>query len=162
MQTGFNLVSALGLALCVALAAGRVVGASAAADAAAAGAAAPAPAFQVIVHPSNTVTAVRRGFLADAYLKKVTRWPDERVIRPADQHATSAARAGFSAEVLRRSIDAVKAYWQRRVFAGQAVPPPEFARDAEVVSYVLQHPSAVGYISSTADLQGARVVPVTH
>jgi ABC-type phosphate transport system substrate-binding protein len=156
MRTAFNIVSALGLALCAALAQSGVVAASAA------DAAAPAPAFQVIVHPSNTVTAVRRGFLADAYLKKVTRWPDDRVIRPADLHATSAARAGFSTEVLRRSIDAVKAYWQRRVFAGQAVPPPEFARDAEVVSYVLQHPSAVGYISSAADLQGARVVPVTH
>jgi hypothetical protein len=120
------------------------------------------PAYQIIVHPSNTVTAVRRTFLADAYLKKVTRWPDETVIRPADLAVTSSARVRFSNDVLGRSIDAVKAYWQRRIFAGQAVPPPEFAKDAEVVSYVREHPSAVGYISATADLQGVRVVSVTQ
>ncbi len=121
-----------------------------------------ASSYQVIVHPSNTISAVHRSFLADAYLKKVTRWPDQRVIRPADLSATSAARAQFSAEVLRRSIDAVKAYWQRRIFAGQAVPPPEFARDAEVISYVLQHPSAIGYISNVEGVEGVRIVAITY
>ena len=49
-------------------------------------------AFVVIVHPGNPVTSVDRKFLADAFLKKVTRWPDERVIRPADLAAPSQAR----------------------------------------------------------------------
>lgn len=119
-----------------------------------------APAYQVIVHPSNTIPSVRRTFLADAFLKKITRWPDERVIRPADLAVTSVARVRFSSDVLGRSVDAVKAYWQRRIFSGQAVPPPEFAKDAEVVSYVLEHPSAVGYISTAVDVRGVRVVPI--
>ncbi|MEY4550207.1 MAG: hypothetical protein RL685_6402, partial [Pseudomonadota bacterium] len=124
--------------------------------------AAQASAYQVIVHPSNTIPSVRRTFLADAYLKKVTRWPDDRVIRPADLASSSQARVRFSFDVLGRSVDAVKAYWQRRIFSGQAVPPPEFAKDAEVVSYVLEHPSAVGYISTGGDVRGVRVVPITH
>jgi hypothetical protein len=126
------------------------------------GAAAQPPDYRVIVHTSNPVTTVRRSFLADAYLKKVTRWPDERVIRPADLSVTSQARAHFSAQVLLRSVDAVKAYWQRRIFSGQAIPPPEFSRDEDVISYVLQHPSAVGYVSASADVMGVRVVSVSQ
>lgn len=126
-----------------------------------AGAAPEAGAYQIIVHPSHGIAEVPRGFLADAFLKKVTRWPDDSVIRPADLAATAPARTGFSTDVLRRSLEAVKAYWQRRIFAGQAVPPPEFARDADVISYVLQHPNAIGYISATTDARGVRVVRVT-
>ena len=35
-----------------------------------------APAFRIIAHPSRPERAVARSFLADAFLKKVTRWAD--------------------------------------------------------------------------------------
>ncbi len=118
------------------------------------------PAFRVIVHPSNPVASVDRKFLADAFFKKTTRWSHDEVIRPVDQRSDSAARNRFSEEVLRRSVDAVRNYWQQIIFSGRDVPPPELDSDEEVVKYVLKHHGALGYVSGGANLNGAKVVTV--
>src|SRR5688500_19167009 len=52
----------------------------------------PAPAYRIIVHPKNPASSVERTFLRDAFLKKTTRWPHDRVIHPADLASSSAAR----------------------------------------------------------------------
>ena len=121
---------------------------------------APPPAFQIIVHPSNEVTVVQRSFVEEAFLKKITTWPAGEVIRPADLAADSPVRRAFTHDVLNRSVDAVKGYWQQRIFAGRDVPPPEFGSDEEIVNFVLKHPGGIGYVSGTAKLDGCRTVAV--
>src|SRR6478735_1450923 len=81
------------------------------------------PEFKIVVHPDRP-GQVERSFLVDAFLKNVTRWPDDEAIRPVDQRADSATRRRFSESVLRRSVSAVKTYWQQRIFSGRGVPPP--------------------------------------
>lgn len=118
------------------------------------------PAYRVIVHPSNAATAVDRDFLADAFLKKVSEWPNGRALRPVDLRTDSAVRAAFVSDVLRRSIAAVRSYWQQQIFSGRNVPPPELASDAEVIAFVMKYPGAVGYVSSDAKLDGVKVISV--
>jgi ABC-type phosphate transport system substrate-binding protein len=118
------------------------------------------PAYQVIVHPRNGVGSVDRKFLEDAFLKKITAWPNDDVIRPADLAPDSPVRRAFTRDVLNRSVEAVKGYWQQRIFSGRDVPPPEFQRDEEVVQFVLKHEGGVGYVSGTADVDGCRVLVV--
>ena len=120
----------------------------------------PLPAYQVIVHPENPTTNVDRKFLEDAFLKKITTWPNGNSIRPVDRTASSPVRRAFSEEVLNRSVEAVKGYWQQRIFSGRDVPPPELETDDDVVSYVLKYDGAVGYVSGEAALKGARVLTV--
>ena len=115
-------------------------------------------AYQVIVNPSIAATAVDRGFLKDVFLKKVTRWPDGTVIHPADLTASSPVRRRFSDEVLERSVESVRNYWQQRIFSGRDVPPPELASDDEVISYVLKHEGGIAYVSGTAKLNGTKVL----
>lgn len=122
----------------------------------------PPPAYRVIVHPQNPVSRVDKRFLQDAFLKKARHWPHDKVIHPVDLISTSKVRRGFSEGVLNRSIAAVKAYWQQRIFAGRDVPPPEFDSDEKVVSYVLKYEGSVGYVSGMVDLLGAKVVSVSH
>lgn len=121
---------------------------------------APAPPFVVIVHPQNPHPSLDRGFIADAFLKKTTRWPDGDVIKPVDLPPSSTARVSFSQSVLRRSVAAVKSYWQQMIFSGRDVPPPELANDDIVVKYVTTHPDAIGYVSGETRLGDARVVTV--
>jgi ABC-type phosphate transport system substrate-binding protein len=116
--------------------------------------------FKVIVHAARPETRVPRAFLADAFLKNVTRWSDDETIRPIDQRPSSAVRRRFSEVVLRRSVAAVKTYWQQRIFSGRGVPPPELDTDEAVVRWVEDHPGAVGYITGTASAGRARVVAV--
>jgi ABC-type phosphate transport system substrate-binding protein len=118
------------------------------------------PEFRVITHPARHETSVTRQFLADAFLRNVTHWSDDEPIRPVDQRADAGVRHRFSDSVLRRSVQAVKTYWQQRIFSGRGVPPPELDSDEAVVDYVEAHPGALGYISGTAAPGKAKVLAV--
>lgn len=118
------------------------------------------PAYLVIVHPSNRAERLSRKFVADAFFKKVTRWGNDRVIHPVDLPPGAAARRGFSAAVLKRSVKEMKSYWQQVIFSGRGVAPPELATDVEVVRYVLENPGAIGYVSGASDVGAAKVVGV--
>jgi hypothetical protein len=119
-----------------------------------------APVYVLIVHPGNAATSLERAFVEDAFLKKVTRWPNGDVIRPVDLAPDSPVRRKFSEEVIKRPVAAVRIYWQQIIFAGRDVPPPELDTDEEVVKFVLKNPGGVGYVSSTAARGGAKVVAV--
>jgi len=117
-------------------------------------------AYVVIVNPNNPERSLDRKLLSDIFLKKVTRWPDGEACRPVDQRPSSSVRRRFSNDVHRRSVAAVRSYWQQQIFSGRDVPPPELESDVEVIRYVRRHRGAVGYVSARADLEGTRVVRV--
>src|SRR5690349_16769808 len=116
--------------------------------------------FRVVVHPSNPASALDRKFLADAFLKKTTRWPSGELVRPVDLGSDSAVRRRFTEDVLSRSVAAVKSYWQSLIFSGRAIPPPEMDSDDEVMRYVAKNAGAVGYVSGMGELTGVKVVAV--
>jgi hypothetical protein len=110
--------------------------------------------FLLIVNPASTLREARRELVADAFLKKLTRWPDGEGIRPVDLRSDNGVRWGFSERVLKRSVGAVRSYWQQRIFSGRDVPPPEVDSDASVIAFVAKFPGAVGYVSAGAKLVG--------
>src|SRR5689334_20037629 len=112
--------------------------------------------YVLIVNPKNGESRLDRKFLADIFLKKQTHWGDDSTIKPVDELRTSSVRARFSDEVLGRSISSVRTYWNQVVFSGRGVPPPELDSDASVVKYVLANQTAIGYVSATAELKGAK------
>jgi len=116
--------------------------------------------FRVVTHPSNRSVSVERGFLADAFLKKTTRWPGDEAIYPVDQGPEASVRQRFSEQVLRRSVFAVRSYWQQRIFSGRDVPPPELDSEDAVVAFVAKYPGAIGYVSGGAKLNGVRELPI--
>jgi hypothetical protein len=116
--------------------------------------------YQVIVHPNHASDTVSRLFLQDAFLKKVTLWPDGKVILPSDLRSSSPVRRRFTEDVLRRSVGAVKSYWQQRIFSGHDVPPPEFESDDDVAKYILKNEGTIGYVSGNANVAGAKALTV--
>lgn len=116
--------------------------------------------YRVIVNVANAVDAVDRHFLSDAFLKKTTRWGNDVLIRPVDLASDSASRRAFSEDVMKKSVGAVKSYWQQMVFSGRNVPPPELEADAEVVRFVVHNPGGLGYVSPSADVTGVKPIAV--
>lgn len=112
--------------------------------------------LRIVVHPSNAARSAVPSFLADAFLKKVTRWPNGETIRPLDQVPSNPVRRLFSRSILKRTVTAVRSYWQQRIFSGRDVPPPELDSDAAVIAYVERNPGAIGYVSSSAKLGATR------
>jgi hypothetical protein len=119
-----------------------------------------APEFRVIVNSSNSEHASERSFLSDVFLKKVTRWPDGETARAVDLRPDSAVRRRFTETVLKRSVGAVRSYWQQRIFSGRDVPPPELESEEGVVAFVAKHPGAVGYVSGATKLVGVREISI--
>ncbi len=117
--------------------------------------------FVVIVHIDNQTTALSKSEVSGYFLKKVTRWAESReVAQPVDQVANAALRESFSAEIHGRSVDRIKSYWQRRIFSGRDVPPPELSNDSEVLAFVNRNPGGIGYVSTTAALTGVKAIAV--
>jgi hypothetical protein len=115
-------------------------------------------AYVLIVHPANPAREVDRGFVAQAFLKKATHWPSGIPIQPVDLDQKSPVRRHWSDEVLNRSVDAVKSYWQQMIFSGRSLPPPEVNNDEQVIDFVIHRAGAIGYVSADANLHGAHVL----
>jgi ABC-type phosphate transport system substrate-binding protein len=118
------------------------------------------PAFRVIVNTANPADKLDRRVVAEAFLRKRTRWDDDRAIQPVDQSQKSSARSAFSHDVLGRDVTSVRRYWAQLVFSGRGVPPPELGTEGDVVKYVAAHTGAIGYVAAGAALAGVKVVEV--
>jgi ABC-type phosphate transport system substrate-binding protein len=108
--------------------------------------------YQVIVHAATTVTELDRAGVARFFLRQSTKWADGHSAMPVDQSARSPVREAFSRGVLRQTLPAVEAYWQRQIGSGRATPPPVKSTDAEVLAYVAATPGAVGYVTGGLNL----------
>jgi ABC-type phosphate transport system substrate-binding protein len=116
--------------------------------------------IHVIVNSANPVARVEKRFVAEAFLKKRTRWANDHTIQPVDLGQKSSARSAFSREMLGRDVVSVRRYWAQLVFSGRGVPPPELATESDVVTYVAAHDGAIGYVATGIALDGVKVVEV--
>jgi ABC-type phosphate transport system substrate-binding protein len=109
---------------------------------------------QVIVNSENPIHTMDRKFLSEVFLKKMTRWSDDTAIQPVDLEPESPVREEFSQRILKRSVQAVRNYWQRLLFSGRNIPPPELKSDDEVIRFVSESKGGIGYVSSSATVRG--------
>lgn len=127
---------------------------------------APAPAsaqqlpFFVIVNPANNVEVLSRSSLSAMFLKRSTTWQDDTMVTPVDLPPTSPLRATFSREINDKTVAEVQHYWQEAESKGRGTEPMEVASEADAVEYVKTHRGAVAYVSTTANLDGVKIVPL--
>lgn len=117
--------------------------------------------FVVIVHAQGPAKSLSAAAVAELFLKKDRAWSDGSTVHPVDLPTKSATRAAFTEVVLHKSVSAIKAYWQQRIFSGRDVPPVERATEEAVVAFVAAEPGAIGYVSPQTSLQGVRILPLT-
>lgn len=116
--------------------------------------------FKVVVHPSNSVTTIKKDELIRIFLRSTTKWNDGQEIRPVDQSVVSPTREAFSRQVLAMSVGKVIGFWQQQAYSGRAVPPSVASTETEVLRLVGSTPGAVGYVSVAADTGNLRVVRI--
>lgn len=112
--------------------------------------------YRLIVHPSSTIDEISRARLSQLLLKKSTRWADGQRAFPVDLGGSSEIRKALSKEIHGRSLASIKSFWQRQIFSGTTVPPPELSTDREVLDFVKRQPGAVGYISAQTPFDGVK------
>lgn len=104
--------------------------------------------FKIVVNKTTSIESITIEDLKKIFLKKQTKWKNGEKIYPVDLNESSRTREHFTDEVHGKRISAVKAYWQKQIFTGRGVPPPEKSSDKEVLEYVEKNEGAIGYISS--------------
>lgn len=108
--------------------------------------------FVVLVHEDNPVTTIERDHMSRIFLKRIRKWPDGRPVEPLDLTPTAVSRVAFTKAVHKKSVAAIRAFWQQQIFSGRDIPPPEKGTEEQVVEYIRYHPDAVGYVSLSAEL----------
>ena len=119
--------------------------------------------FVVVVNAGNSQSALPAAEISKLFLHRITLWSSSERVMPVDLAEDSPVRASFSRAVHERSTAAVKAYWQKMIFSGRDVPPPEKGSAAEVLAYVRANPGAIGYVpAGTALPDGVKALRVTQ
>lgn len=117
--------------------------------------------FKVIVNKENPESSLSKKQIAKHFQKKTTKWNDGTKVLPVDQSTSSSVRSDFSKSIHGKPVSSIESYWQRRIFSGRGVPPPEKKSDKQVINYVKDNPGAIGYVSSKAKLSGVKVIRIT-
>ena len=112
--------------------------------------------FKVIVNQANPVASLSKAKLAQYFLDRAT-WDDGTPVAAVDLPATSPVRETFSRELLGMSVTSGSAKWGA---AGHGDPPPTMATDREVLAFVRLKPGAIGYVASSTDTAGVKVLSI--
>lgn len=118
--------------------------------------------FKIVVHKDNPARGLQKSKIALMFMKMTTKWENGAAVEPVDLPAAAAVRAAFTAAVHNRDVDAIKAAWQRAVFAGRGEPPPEKPSDDEVIAYVASHPGGIGYVSESAAVDKVKTLDILN
>ncbi|NOU19154.1 MAG: hypothetical protein HOO91_16475 [Bacteroidales bacterium] len=117
--------------------------------------------YKVIVNQSNSTSTLSKDEVSNLFLKKNTKWTDGKTVDPVDQAAGTGIRKTFTEEIHKKTVSAIKSFWQQAIFAGVNTPPIEKASDDEVVRYVNQNAGAIGYVSSGTDISSVKELKVS-
>jgi len=115
------------------------------------------PTYKFVIHAENPIYEMTKEQLSALLLKKRTKWANNKNVVPVYLSRYSAVRKVISQEILGKTMSALDAYWQQKIFSGRDVPPLEKASDSEVLAYIQGHPNAIGYISASTKLDGKSV-----
>jgi len=113
------------------------------------------PAIIVIVHESNETQRMSTRQVRKLFLGKSRKFPNG--IR-AVLISNESIKSDFNSAALRKADSQVEAAWARLKFSGRAKPPIEFSNAADVVRYVAENENAIGYVSSSVELTGVKIV----
>lgn len=111
--------------------------------------------YRVIVNSANPAAQLGKEEVSRLLLKKQTSWSDGTTAEPVDLDGESAIRESLSRDIHGRSVSSIKNYWQRQIFSGRAVPPPEMASESAVIAFVGSRAGGIGYVSAGASLSGS-------
>lgn len=115
--------------------------------------------YKVVVNAANPLGSLHKADLSDIFLKKTAKFPDGRGAAPVDLMVNSEIRENFSEDIHKKSSEAIESYWAQLLFSGRGVPPARRSETA-ALQFVKGNPNGIAYVSSSADMDGVKVVKI--
>ena len=111
-----------------------------------------------VVSAKSAVTTLSRSQVADIFLGKTSRFPNNVQAVPIDQADGTAVRDEFYAKVTGKTAAQLRAYWSKVIFTGRGQPPLAVSNSTEVKKRLGENPAAIGYIEQSMVDGSVRVV----
>jgi len=118
--------------------------------------------YKLVVNKANSASTLDKGEVAKMFMKQSTKWTSGQAVDPVDQSPAAGVRERFCADIHGKAVGAIQSAWQRVIFSGRGVPPPEVASDEAVITFVAEHPGGIGYVSEAAATDRVKVVDVSR
>ncbi|MGB9074469.1 MAG: TonB family protein [Terriglobales bacterium] len=114
---------------------------------------------RIIANPSVKAEAISDSEIKSVFLEERNSLRDGTHVEPVLSKG-GPAHAAFLKEYLGQNDDALQNYYRSLVFTGKGSMPKILHSDAEVVAYVAKTRGAIGYVSSTAPVDGVKTLAV--
>jgi TonB family protein len=114
---------------------------------------------RIIANPSVKAEAISASEVKSVFLGERNSLRDGTHVEPVLSKGGPAHEA-FVRDYLATNDEALQNYYRSLVFTGRGLMPKALHSDAEVVAYVAKTRGAIGYVSSTATLDGVRTLAV--
>ena len=111
----------------------------------------------VIVNSASSLSSATADDVAQVFLGKRSEINGVSVVA-VDQSEGNAARTVFYDKVVEKSASQLNAYWSRLIFTGKGAPPQQVGGDGDVADAVAEDEEAIGYIDSSAVVDGVKVI----
>jgi ABC-type phosphate transport system substrate-binding protein len=115
--------------------------------------------LKVIANPSVRVSSVSADELKNIFLVTKTSLSGGSHVEPVLEKSGPTHEA-FLKHYLGKTDAALNTYYRSLVFTGKAFMPTMLGSDAEVVAYVARTKGAIGYVSASTSVPGAKAIAV--
>ena len=114
----------------------------------------------IIIHPENSLEKATRTDISNIFLGKKTQWDGGGKITPVEQKKDSKPGKAFLKTIVKMSENDYKNYWVEKMLSGEAEPPKNLSSDDDILKFVQNNKSAIGYLSADKVTEGVKVIPV--
>jgi len=114
---------------------------------------------KIIANPSVKAEAISDSEIKSVFLEERNSLRDGTHVEPVLSRG-GPAHAAFLKDYLGQNDDALQNYYRSLVFTGKGSMPKVLHSDEEVVAYVAKTRGAIGYVSSTAAVDGVKTLAV--
>lgn len=121
--------------------------------------AAPVQEFVIVVHKNRSVGELTSIDIKRMFLGKMKRWSDGMPVIPVFNPQSSTHEA-FTRMLLQKSAFQLNTYWRKRLYSGQGMMPYQANDNAEVFTYLSEHPNAISYLPQSVVTDPLKMVKV--
>jgi len=114
---------------------------------------------KVIANPSVKIESISISEIKSVFLEERNSLHDGTHVEPVLSKG-GPAHESFLKEYLDKNNDALQDYYRTLVFTGKGLMPKALRSDEEVAAYVAKTRGAIGYVSSTAPVDGVKTLTV--
>ena len=115
--------------------------------------------YTVLVNTDNQIDKISKDDLKSILLGKKTTWEDGQKIKVAVYKDNDTHKAILK-DMVKKSPMQFSLYWKKIVFSGSGTPIKIVKDETEMVNFIINNPTAIGYISTAHKNEKIKIIQI--